>query len=85
MTHDGTSGPVTRKERRAAYGKTQKKKLRPFTPSDYVRKDWTPEEAIESLEVRARGYNGLLREILCTAAAMLRDAASEDLLRENGS
>lgn len=41
--------------------------------SDYLRVDWTPEDVTALLESRARGYNGQLREILCTAAAMLRN------------
>lgn len=83
MSHDGTFyQPVNRKERRAAYGKRQAAPRRTFSASEYVREDWLPEDLIEMLESRARGYNGILRAVLCTAAAMLRDAMSEDLLQE---
>lgn len=40
---------------------------------DYVRTDWDAVEVAGFLEARARGYNGQLREILCTAAQQLRD------------
>ncbi len=48
------------------------KPLKPFDPADYVRPDWTDVDMIEALERRARGYSGLFREVLCTAAALLR-------------
>ncbi len=82
MSHDEMSGPVTRKERRKAFGgKRQAAPRYVFTPSAYVRPDWNPEDLIEVMEDRARGYNGVLRQVLCTAAAMVRDAVSEDLLK----
>lgn len=67
MSHDETSGPVTRKERR------QKAPRREWYAGDYFRPDWAVDHLIEMLERRARGYNGLLRSILCTAAQRLRD------------
>jgi hypothetical protein len=86
MSHDGeTSGPVTRKERRVAYGKRQAAPRHVFSASEHIREDWTPGHLIEMLESRARGYNGILRAVLCTAAAMLRDAMKEDLLREQAT
>lgn len=48
-------------------------KRRPFVAEDHVRADWDAEFLIEELERRARGYTGLLREVLCTAADILRD------------
>lgn len=76
MSHDQTSDPMTRQERRRKF------ELKPFSADDHVRTDWSVEDMIEFLETRALGYNGLLRQILCTAAAMLRDAVSEDLLQK---
>ncbi len=84
MSHDETSGPVTRsagdirsserKERRAAYGgKRQKAPRYVFSAAAHVREDWLPEDLIDMLESRARGYNGTLRQVLCTAAQRLRD------------
>jgi hypothetical protein len=85
MSHDETSGTVTRKERRAAYSGTmlgrKPASRHVFNAEAYVRKDWTPTDVTEHLEDRARGYNGILRQLLCTAAAMLKDAVSEDLLK----
>lgn len=81
MSHDETSGTVTRKERRASYGGKRKPVVRrPFSAANHVRNDWTPDELIMFLEGSAVGYNGMLRNYLCTAAAMLRDAVAEDLL-----
>ena len=74
MSHDETSGPVTRKERRAAYGgKRQAAPRYVFMASDYLRPDFTTAMLIEFLEAKARGYNGHLRALLCTSAAALRD------------
>lgn len=42
---------------------------------DYVRPDWDVDHVIERLEERAKGYDGLLRSLLCTAAAQLRKSA----------
>jgi hypothetical protein len=76
MSHDETSGPVTRKERRAArYGKRQAAPRYVFSAAAHVRTDWTFAEVSEFLERRARGYNGPLRQVLCTAAAQLTRAA----------
>ena len=73
MSHDKMSGTATRKERRKAKkGEHQDTARARFTPADYVRNDWTTGDLADLLEVRARGYNGLLREFLCTAAARLR-------------
>lgn len=73
MSHDETSGPVTRKERRAAYGgKRQAAPRYVFSAAAHIREDWLPEDLIDLLESRARGYNGILRQVLCTAAATLR-------------
>ncbi len=83
MSHDETSGYVSRKARREAFGgKRQAAPRYVFKAADYVRQDWSPEDVAALLERRARGYNGILRDRLCTAAAMLRDAVSEDLLSE---
>lgn len=43
-----------------------------FKPSDHIRSDWDSDHLIESLEKRARGYSGLLREVLCSAAEQIR-------------
>lgn len=73
MSHDKTSGTATRKERRKAKkGEHQATARARFTPADYVRNDWTIDYLADRLESRARGYNGRLREFLCTAAARLR-------------
>ena len=74
MSHDSKmSGTATRKERRKAEkGEHQATARARFTPADYVRHDWSPDYLAERLEFRARGYNGRLREYLCTAAARLR-------------
>jgi len=91
MSHDETSGPVTRKERRKAYGGGRKPVTRrPFSAADHICHDWTPEDLTEFLEERAVGYNGLLRNFLCTAAHQLRAAGAEidrlegELLDERG-
>ncbi len=73
MSHDEIGGTVTRKERRKAFGgKRQKLPPRPFKASDYVRQDWGPADLIAQLYSRARGYNGILRQLLCTAAALIK-------------
>ena len=82
MSHDETGGTVTRKERRKAYGGNRKATPREvrrlvFSAAAHVRNDWTPDELILFLEGRAHGYNGLLREYLCTAAHQLRAAGAE--------
>ena len=89
MSHDEIGGTVTRKERRAAFGNGRKPVVRrPFTAADHIRNDWTPEELTLFLEGRAEGYNGLLRNYLCTAAHHLRvagatiDRLEEELLDE---
>ena len=79
MSHDEIGGTATRKERRrmARYGGPKKKFVpQPFKASDHVRKDWGPEDMIEHLEGRARGYNGTLRQVFCTAAALIRHQTS---------
>jgi len=43
-----------------------------WTAADYVRTDWSTEELADRLERWAHGYNGLLRQLLCTAATQLR-------------
>ncbi len=73
MSHDEMSGPVTRKERRAAYGKRRAAPRHVWLASDYLRPDFTTTMLIEFLEAKARGYNGHLRALLCTSAAALRD------------
>lgn len=73
MSHDEMSGPVTRKERRKAYGERQAAPRRTFLASDYLRPDWTAGDLIEFLEDRARGYNGILRQLLCSSAAKITD------------
>ncbi len=45
---------------------------REWKAEDYIRGDWGTEHLIERLEQRARGYDGLLRELLCTSAEALR-------------
>ena len=72
MSHDEIGGPVTRKERRKAFGgKRQAAPRYVFSATAHVRQDWGPEDLIENLEHRARGYNGLLRSLLCTTADTL--------------
>ena len=86
MSHDETSGPVTRKERRAAYG--GKRRAAPryvFSAAAHIRKDWTTSDLIEFLESRARGYNGLLRELLCTSAQGLREQQAALLAYEESA
>ncbi len=46
---------------------------REWHAGDYSRPDWDVDHLVEMLERRARGYNGLLRSVLCTAAQRLRD------------
>lgn len=78
MSHDKTSGPNPRKgdlshdKRRTYYAESKRQK---FDAADHIRKDWNYALTAEFLENRARGYNGLLRQILCTAAHMLKEAA----------
>ena len=50
---------------------------REFDAEDYVRTDWSTLDLADFLEKRARGYNGQLREYLCTAAARLRTYRSQ--------
>ena len=81
MSHDKTSGTATRKERRKAKkGEHQATARAGFRPANYVRNDWTTDDVAEFLEFRARGYNGRLREILCTAAAQLRAGGARPVL-----
>lgn len=85
MSHDETSGPVTRKERRKAYGgKRRKITPRPFKAFDYVRQDWSGVHLVEMLESRAHGYNGMLRALLCTSAAMLGEQNAQIMGLEDG-
>ncbi len=68
----------TKHERRIGY--RAKRKIIPirrqeFDAADHIREDWNYALVAEFLEARARGYNGLLRQILCTAAHMLKEAA----------
>ncbi len=53
---------------------------RTFEASDHVRADWTGADCVYLLERRARGYDGLLRNVLCTSAALL--SRSETLLKQ---
>jgi hypothetical protein len=62
-----------------AHSQKKRSERQVFDAADYVRPDWNAEDVIYLLERRARGYNGLLRQILCTAAAMLRNPESLDL------
>ena len=66
---------LSRKERRANYGRDTRNRAasRPWTASDYIRKDWETAVLVEFLEKCAKGYNGRLRELLCSSAAMLRE------------
>lgn len=73
MSHDEVVDTWTRKEHRAAYGKRQSAPRHVWEASDYLRPDFTTTMLIELLEAKARGYNGRLRELLCTSAAALRD------------
>ncbi len=83
MSHDEKADLMTRTERRAARnGKRQAAPRHVWAAENYVRTTWSLEEVIRMLESRARGYNSLFREILCTAAAMLTEAQEEDLLKE---
>lgn len=77
MSHDEIGGTVTRKERRKAYGNGRKPVVRrPFSAADHIRNDWTPDDLIDRLIGRAAGYNGMLRNYLCTAAHQLRVAGA---------
>ena len=48
-----------------------------FNPGEYVRHNWSNIQVAEQLEDRARGYSGTLREVLCTAARILRERMTE--------
>jgi hypothetical protein len=73
MSHD-KSGTVTRKERRKANKSEFQAAARAgFRPTDYIREDWSSDDVIHMLETRAVGYNGLLRELFCTAANYVRE------------
>lgn len=54
-----------------------KRELSVFDPAEYVRKDWDDRQIEAELERRARGYNGLLRQYLCSAAAVIARQRSE--------
>ena len=88
MDYSHLDDSETRQERRGARSRGKRRAARfhgkeqVFTASDHLRFDWTPEEVAGRLEVLARGYKSIMQETLCTAAAMLRDAVSEDLLAE---
>ena len=85
MSHDEIGGPVTRKERRKAYGGRRQAAPRyVFNAAAHVRPDFTTAMLIEFLEAKARGYNGHLRALLCTSAAALRDQQAA-LLRYEGA
>jgi hypothetical protein len=71
MSHDEQSGPATRKERRKSAPRYT------FSAADHVDPDLDIQDLADSLERRARGYNGLLRQLLCTAAAQLRALRQE--------
>lgn len=63
-----------------------------FVASKHVRQDWDADDLMFWLEERARGYDGPLREILCSSASMIRklkirlagieEKHAEELLRE---
>ena len=53
------------------------RKLNEFDPANYVRKDWDDRQIEAELERRARGYGGILRQYLCSAAAMINRQRSE--------
>lgn len=63
MSHD---------KKRTYYAESHRQK---FNAADHIRRDWAYGDVVGFLENRARGYNGSLRQILCTAAHMLKDAA----------
>ena len=71
MSHDETGDHLTR------YRKKQKAERKIWTAAALVRTDWSAEQCIEDLERRARGYSGMLCELLCTSAQRLRDAQLE--------
>lgn len=48
-----------------------KRELRTFDPAKYVRKDWDDRHIEAELERRARGYSGIFRQVLCSAAAVI--------------
>ncbi len=78
MSHDETSDPMTRKERRAARGgRRQPAPRHVFSADEHVRIDWSVAYCIEFLEARAPGYNGTLRQILCTSAQRLREQEAQ--------
>ena len=54
------------------YEPRKKAPRREFDAKDYVHEDWSTVDLADMLEDRARGYNGFLRQILCTASAKLR-------------
>lgn len=48
-----------------------KRELVVFDPANHVRKDWDDRQIEAELERRARGYGGILRQYLCSAAAVI--------------
>jgi len=48
-----------------------KRELKEFIPADYVRPDWDDHYIEFELKRRARGYNGPLRQFLCSGAAVI--------------
>lgn len=46
---------------------------RKFDPAEHIRADWGIDHVTDMLERRAAGYGGLLRELFCTTAAMIRE------------
>lgn len=62
---------------RKHYNKGGPKKVRTlgspgFVALKHVRQDWSADDLMYWLEERARGYDGPLREILCSSASMIR-------------
>lgn len=55
------------------YGKRRAAPRYIFSAAAHVREIWTPEDLAEMLVNRAKGYDGVLRELLCTAAAKITE------------
>lgn len=48
-----------------------KRELVEFNPTHYIRGDWDDRHIEAELERRARGYSGIFRQLLCSAANVI--------------